>query len=106
MEACAVSDPKTLEEFNAKFTENTRYFGSGLETGMSVPCGFCAEPDFMQYKILDVESAMLRGATCKHCGRGIRSIFMHSGNLTRFEIVQTCGDDPPDFLPKLRRAEK
>jgi hypothetical protein len=98
--------PQNVDEYLGRFRANERCFGYGLDVSMGMPCPFCAAPDFVVYRVVDVESAMNKGATCKECGRSARALFTHDGPSTSFEIVQTGGDDPPDWLtPKMRRHE-
>lgn len=99
-------EPTNIIEYNARYFDAQRISGYGLETTMHMPCPFCVEPDFLVYRILEVQEAMARGAVCKRCGRGCRAIFTHpnEGHL-KFEIVQTVGPDAPEWLePKMRRV--
>jgi hypothetical protein len=95
-----------LEAFNKKFNENTKYSGRYLETTLHMPCPFCAEPDFLVYKIIDVNEALTAGAVCKHCHRGLKGIFNRSANGLSMQLYQTEGDDPPAFLPAPPRFPK
>lgn len=101
-----MADPKTAEEYNQKFQANTRYTGVGLDTMIHTPCPFCAEPDFMNYKFMEVKEVMKKGATCKHCGRSVGVVFHvdQPGNV-QFEFVLTGGDDPPEYMATIRRME-
>jgi len=97
--------PRSHEEYLARFAANQHYFGFGLETGLSMPCPFCAAADFLASRILEVEQKLEVGATCRECARSAKAIFTREPGITRFEIVQTGGPDQPDWLlPKMRRV--
>lgn len=95
----------TQEEYEKRFHENAQVTGEGLETTMHMPCPFCAAADFLVHHIIDTENAYEGGAVCGECGRGAKAIFTRSEGNTTFEFVQTMGDDPPDFLPRMRRMQ-
>lgn len=97
----------THDEYNRLIMERSRVFGFGMETSFSAPCPFCCAPDWMTYKVLEVEEVMKRGAVCKDCGRGVRAVFsVDQPGHKQFEFVQTCGPDPDlPFLPPMRRVE-
>lgn len=105
-----MSEPQSIEEYNAKGNANTSFFGQGIfEAGVSVPCPFCAEPGFRSYRIIDVQKASKQEIICKHCGRGAKFIFEASedtkdGNMVKVELVQTCGPDPAPWLPIRRES--
>jgi hypothetical protein len=90
------------QEYEEKLNANQRITGIGFETTMHMPCPFCAEPDFMIYRVLETEQALDKGAVCKHCGRGMKAILKRSEGGISFELVQTCGDPPPDYVLPLR----
>jgi len=95
-----------LLEFEAKFQANTKYSGFGMATTLHVPCAFCAEPDFMVYKILEVDEAVKKGAVCKSCLRGLKAIFhVDTPGNKQFEMVQFCGPEAPRFLTPIRRID-
>lgn len=102
-------DPATLDEYNKRFNEGTLSSVAGVGAGVTVtmPCPFCAAPNWLKASILDVEGAMTKGATCSECARSGRAIMSHdaTGNSIGFEFVQTGGDDPPSYLPPMRRLE-
>jgi hypothetical protein len=100
------SKPQELKEFEEKFQKNTKYSGMGLGTTIHVPCGFCAEPDFMVYKITDCDEALKKGAICRNCKRGIKTVFKvdQPGNKV-FEMVQFCGPDAPRYIAGIRRID-
>jgi hypothetical protein len=93
----------TKKEYEERFARNQLIFGSGFGTSVSLPCPFCAAPDNLKYRVIDSEAAMTRGAS-QECGRSWKAIFTAIDGGKQFEIVQTAGDDPPDFLPAMRRA--
>jgi hypothetical protein len=98
-----VGQPTTIDEYNALVLENQSITGYGFETTMHLPCPFCAAKDFMVYRIIDAEEAMIKGAVCSECKRGAAVEFTVNGPGKQFEFVQTCGDDIPTYLPPIRR---
>jgi bacterioferritin-associated ferredoxin len=98
--------PTTMAEYLARFAENQHITGFGLDTGMSLPCPFCAAPNFTSYKIVEVERVLSDGATCLECGRSAKAIIQRDGPNIQTEIVQTGGADQPEWLePKMRRVQ-
>lgn len=100
-------DPASKAEYDRLYNRRTKYTGRGVETAVSFPCPFCCEPDWLVTRVLESRDAMSKGAVCKACGRGCRAIVQGEalrGSL-QFEFVQTCGDDPPSYLPPIRRVE-
>ena len=101
-----LEQPKTKEDYDKKYHDNMKITGFGLETGMELPCPFCAAPGFMTYKILHVEEEMKKEHICQACNRGVAAIFTHFNGGKSFEFVQTCGaDSEVDYLPIMRRAK-
>lgn len=97
----------TKEDYDKKFVSNTKYSGNGLSTTIHMPCPFCAEPDFRVFRIVDTEKANQDEAVCKSCGRGCKMLYERTDGLgggVSFEMVQTRGDDPPEYLPPMRRV--
>jgi len=97
-------NPKTLDELNTKVRTNMKHFGSGLDAGMELPCGFCGESGLCSYKVMEMEEVCSKEYVCKACGRGMKLIFSQDQNGVSFEMVQTRGEDPPPYMPKIRRA--
>ena len=100
-------DPASYEEYIKRYYANQRMTSYGLDTTCHVPCPFCAAPDFMVYRIIDVEETINKGATCKECGRSCAMpvTITDDGLGKSFEMVQTAGPDQPDWMtPKMRRA--
>lgn len=99
--------PQNAVEFNARYFEAQRIVGMGLDTGMVLPCPFCAAPDFLTYRILDTREALEKGAVCRECGRGCKAIFTSpQPGATVFEMVQTVGPDQPEWFDvKMRRVQ-
>lgn len=90
-----------MQEYSALFLANQRIEGVGFEVTMHVPCPFCAAPDFLASGIATAQSDWARGGTCPACGRSAKTLFQGNGN---WEIVQTGGPEPPEWLtPKMRR---
>jgi len=94
----------TKEEYELKFQQNYHLSGYGLDTTAHMPCPFCAEPDFMVYKIMEIQEEMRKEHICKACGRGTIGVITPVAGGAKMEIVQTQGDDPPDYVGKMRRV--
>jgi hypothetical protein len=99
-------EPKSKEEYEQRFKSNSKITGYGMDTTVHVPCPFCAAPNFMSYKITEVEDVLGNGSVCGECNRGSRGIVLKIKGGTTIELVQTSG---PDFnvswLPPMRREE-
>lgn len=102
-----MADPKTVEEYNELSQKNSSVSGYGpFEARMHCPCPFCAAPDFSSWLILEVAKLHNIEFVCKACGRGAVMIFTsNSPDFTQFEMVQTRGNEPAEYLPKMRRDE-
>ena len=99
-----MGEPKTREEWEKRFAENQKISGFGLATSMHMPCPFCAAPDFLTYRIIDTEEALVDGAVCKECNRGAAIEFsVNTPSNKQFEMVQTSGPDQPVWLDPLMR---
>ena len=98
-------EPKNAAEYLALFQSNQHIKGFGIgNVHIHMPCPFCAAADFLVYEILQCEVAMGKGATCRQCGRGAKTIYTRTPGSLSFEIVQTEGPDQPEWLkPKMRR---
>ncbi len=100
-----MKDPPDLESYLKRYHLGSKVEGYGIDVRITSPCPFCAAPDWMTWKLLGVRQTMEKGAVCRECGRGARAIFAQSPGSIQFELVQTCGVDPPAYLePKMRRA--
>jgi len=96
--------PTNMDEYNQRFKDNMKIEGFGLDVTQVFPCPFCAAPDWMTTKIIEVEQEMQKEHTCSECGRSAKSIVVRDDSGIRFNIVQTGGDDQPDwFEPKMQR---
>ena len=102
--------PKTREEYVARFEASQRVSGVGFDVTSHIPCPFCAAPDFLVAKLLNVETGEMfgqvleRGAVCRECGRGARGLTVRTANGVTIEMVQTCGPDAvAPWLPPMRR---
>jgi hypothetical protein len=96
-------DPATLDEYNIKSNANHRMTGYGVETAQVLPCPFCGAADFLTARILQFNTDMAKGAVCTACGRGARMITTRDASGVYMEMVQTQGDNPPPYLPPMRR---
>jgi hypothetical protein len=90
--------PQSLEQYNIRFHRNARYSGHGLETHIHMPCPFCAAPDWLAYPVIASQAALEKGATCAACGRSAKGLFKREPGHVEYEIVQTGGDDMPEWL--------
>lgn len=98
--------PTNMEEHIALSRANTHIEGFGPDVRTYVPCPFCCAKDWMCLPVLTTKEAMKAGATCSSCGRSAKAVFINDepGHQV-FEMVQTGGDDPPDWMePKIRRV--
>lgn len=102
--------PKTAEEFKERYIKNNTvdFEGDPFREVRHLPCMFCGAPDQILLHGNRVQEDLERGGTCLDCGRGIRVVFsgdtrLHDG--VKYEIFQTVGDEPPDYIsPKPRRV--
>lgn len=92
--------PLTPREYEERTRQNIEYFGHGVNAGAHIPCPFCGAPRFMSYRIIECMAEMQKEHICTECSRGARTIITTSpdGLTTGLEIVQTCGDDPPEWI--------
>lgn len=98
--------PENMEQLAELTHRNMHIEGYGLSVVTHAPCPFCAEPDWMEWPILDPRTPMEIGAVCSGCGRGAKAVFTDfpAGGY-QFEFVQTSGPDQPDWMqPKMRRV--
>ncbi len=102
-----MSEPQNAKEYLERFNANYRMWGRGIgNVHQSLPCPFCAAPDFMVFELLEAEDIFKRSATCQECGRSAKALFTDLPNGKLFEIVQTGGPPPPAWLsPPMRRLE-
>lgn len=100
--------PKNAQEFQERYIQNNTVEREGTATEIRhLPCIFCGAADMVILHALRVQEDLERGGTCMDCGRGIRIVFNGDTRNTdgvTYEVVQTCGDEPPDYIdPKPRR---
>lgn len=100
-----MSDLASAEEFRLRYHANYHADGKGLAvSAVHMPCPFCAAPDWMCYRVFD--GIPEHDHACGACGRTARIIRARSGGVTRLELLQTGGDDPPGWLePTPRRIQ-
>lgn len=102
----AYTQPNSLSEYQERVITNTKIDGFGIETNCTIPCPFCAAPDFLNYKVLDADKMLLEPQTCKECNRGCKIIKEVKPGSIEFEFVQTSGPEQPEWLiPKMRRID-
>jgi hypothetical protein len=98
---------RNLEEHATLTVANTKVEGKGPDTIVHAPCPFCAAPDFLVYRLLDVQSAVSEDTTCASCARSMRGIFTEDGKGgTQVELVQTGGPDIPAWFTPIRRVDR
>jgi ribosomal protein S27AE len=96
----------TKDEYEKRFKENYRVEGAGLDMQIHAPCPFCGAPDFHVYRLDQLQEVTGKETVCKECGRGFRAHWQNDASTTTGGFVQTCGDDPPDYVPIPRATEK
>lgn len=97
---------QTKEEYLARFHQNQRIDGYGMDTSPVYPCPFCAAPDWATHRLMEMEAVMSKPHKCSECGRSSKMIFQRDANGLSFEVVQCGGDPPPNWLiPPPRRVE-
>lgn len=100
------SPPTNMDELNARFMQNHSITGFGPAIAISVPCPLCAAAGWAEHKLLEMQEVLSKEHTCKECGRSFKMIFDEQPHSTSFEIVQTAGDDQPEWFPlKIRRVD-
>jgi hypothetical protein len=91
--------PKTKEEFAQRYMANQKVVGEDLRAVTHMPCMFCAAPDVILMRALHVREDLERGGKCTECGRAIRVVFTgEDRHKMDYEVFQTEGDDPPDYI--------
>lgn len=106
-----MSEPDSIEQYNARYHKNVRFEGYGLEVRTVLPCPFCAAPDFLVFPVtagLSDYKEVQEETKCKECNRSGRNVITKDqhGSI-RMEFVQTAGNDPPKWFPfKIRRVTK
>lgn len=98
--------PQSIDDYNKRFMANQKISGGGIgNVHMSMPCPFCAAPDFWVYELLEMEEVVKKPATCQECGRSAVMLFTYGpGPSKLMELVQVSGDDPPEWSVKFRRV--
>lgn len=108
-EKMALNDPPDKATYERLYHQNTKIEGFGMEVRQVLACPFCCAPGFMTLWVIKnggPSAGLEKGATCEMCKRGAKGIVEHTpGGGTKFEIVQTCGEDPPAYLPPMRRVD-
>lgn len=108
-----MTDPATLDEYNTRTQRNYEVTGGGLETSNTFPCPFCAAPEWAKVKIVEFGPPLEPAGvyygpeyTCDECGRSGQFRFERGADgSAAVEIVQTGGEDPPDYLPAPTRQD-
>lgn len=102
--------PKTAEQFKERYLRNNTvdHEGDPFKELRHLPCMFCGAADMILLHAINVQEDLERGGTCLDCGRGVRVVFAgdtRKNDGVQYEVFQTCGDDPPDYIsPKPRRV--
>lgn len=100
-----MTDPTTLDEYNATAKKNSKVTGHGLDTTLHVPCPGCAGPGWKTYKIIDAEEEFVKTSVCQHCGRGFKLEVHRAPGVTGMKLVQTSGPDCASWVPVIRDKE-
>lgn len=101
--------PTNAEEYAERFRENQVMTGFGGGVEVHSPCPFCAAADWQIFKIVSMEDDTALPVTCAECGRTAQILYTHKlDGGVHFEVVQTGGDDPPEWLPgpPMRRVDR
>jgi hypothetical protein len=101
-----MAPPTNMQEFEALYLTNHQITGYGLDgVTQHFPCPFCAAPEWYVVPLSDFnqDSPNLK---CDDCGRSAQYQFARADGGAAMEIVQTGGDDPPDFLKPWPRRVK
>lgn len=94
------TEPRTLEQYEKRYAYNTVIDGYGADTTTRFACPFCAASGWCAAKILEVEAVLQQEHTCVHCERSAKCIITRGdGGSMNMKLVQTGGDDPPEWLP-------
>lgn len=101
-----MAQPQSKREYEERFAQNMSMSGYGLDVTQHMPCPFCAAPDFMTYRVADMQAVTTKGAECKECGRGMKTVFERNGQLTTMRMIQTKGAPPPPWVPEMERETK
>jgi hypothetical protein len=98
-----MAEPKTREEYDTAYRANTKVSGFGLGTSVHYPCPFCAAPDWVVTRILDMEQTFQRPHACSTCSRAARLVIKRPApaDAITFHLVQTAGPDPAPYLAGL-----
>ncbi len=105
--ALAHEIPQSYDEFVERFEESQDLPCCNLETGIGMPCPFCAAADFTRYPVFDVVDGPHRVQTCVVCQRaGVFQFEWHrhaSGFFQRrFYVLQVSGPAQPTwFEPRI-----
>lgn len=107
-----MTEPVSMDAYVERFMANQRASGFGFDVTQHFPCPFCAAADWFVVKIADFAPPQEPGTyrspetTCGECGRSGQFVSTRdsNGGVTA-EMVQTGGDDPPDWLQPAPRRE-
>lgn len=110
-----MADPATQEEYEALFHEHMRIEGFGFDIHTILPCPFCAATDWLTLWPAAgiasdddrpfIDDQLRANTTCAECGRSATHIVERDANGVMTTLVQTGGDDPPSYLPPMKRVE-
>lgn len=92
--------PTSMDEYNAMFAQNSYVDGFGPEVASHVACPFCAAPNFMTLKPMEMALSddLTFEGICEECGRSGRSVMKRDASGSAMNFEQTGGDDPPPWL--------
>lgn len=99
-----MAEPKSKEEYEVRSFQNTYVSGYGLSVKQHFACPFCGAKDWAEARILELVEEMSKPRRCSECGRSAVIEFSSpSPGATSFSILQTGGDDPPEWVPIRRK---
>lgn len=101
--------PTNAEEYTERFRKNQTMTGLGSAVEVHSPCPFCAAKDWQIFRIISMEQDTGSPTQCVECGRTAQILYTHKlDGGVHFEVVQTGGDDPPEWLPgpAMRRIDR
>jgi hypothetical protein len=93
--------PTSMDEYRELFAKNLKRSGDGSEERLSVPCAFCAAPDWLEAgpEEFQHDSSPIY---CIACGRSAEFRAVEHG----IELHYLAGPEPPEWLEGVIMPEK
>lgn len=99
-----MAEPRDKEEYEARTFRNTYLSGQGLAVKQHLSCPFCGAKDWAEALILQFMDELSKPHKCSDCGRSAVLEFSSPAiGVTTFEVYQTDGKDPPEWIPIRRK---